>query len=88
MPLLHDRRWARDMALDVTIRWSGFDSFGGQTVMQGGLRWQPSEEVTLRTNYGEVFRAPSLRELYEPPQWDNPGVALIRVEITRQPPSK
>jgi outer membrane cobalamin receptor len=72
VPLLHNRRWARDVALDVAIRWSDFDSFDGQTTMQGGLRWQPSEELTLRTNYGEVFRAPSLHELYEQPQWDNP----------------
>ena len=37
------------------------------TTWQAGLRWQLAEELTLRANYGEVLRAPSLAELYEPP---------------------
>ena len=60
MPLLHDRPWARDMALNIGLRWSDFSSFDSHTTWQAGLRWQPAEELTLRANYGEVFRAPSL----------------------------
>ena len=65
VPLLHDRPWARDMALNIGLRWSDFSSFDQHTTWQAGLRWQPAEELTLRANYGEVFRAPSLAELYE-----------------------
>ena len=67
MPLLHDRPWARDMALNVGVRWSDFSSFDQHTTWEAGLRWQPAEELTLRANYSEVFRAPSLAELYEAP---------------------
>ena len=67
VPLLHDRRWARDMALNIGLRWSDFSSFDQHTTWQAGLRWQPAEELTLRANYSEVFRAPSLAELYERP---------------------
>jgi iron complex outermembrane receptor protein len=67
LPLLHDRPWARDMALNFGLRWSDFDSFDSHTTWQAGLRWQPAGELTLRVNYAEVFRAPSLAELYEPP---------------------
>ena len=66
VPLLHDRPWARDMALNIGLRWSDFSSFDSHTTWQAGLRWQPAEELTLRASYGEVFRAPSLAELYEP----------------------
>ena len=66
VPLLHDRPWARDMALNIGLRWSDFSSFDSHTTWQAGLRWQPAEELTLRASYGEVFRAPSLTELYEP----------------------
>ena len=65
VPLLHDRPWARDMALNIGLRWSDFSSFDQHTSWQAGLRWQPIEELTLRANYAEVFRAPSIVELYE-----------------------
>jgi outer membrane receptor protein involved in Fe transport len=67
VPLLHDRPWARDMALDVGLRWSDFSSFDHHTTWQADLRWQPAEELALRASYSGVFRAPSLAELYEPP---------------------
>jgi outer membrane receptor protein involved in Fe transport len=67
VPLLHDRRWARDMAMNIGLRWSDDSSFEGHTTWQAGLRWQPADELTLRTSYGEVYRAPSLVELYEQP---------------------
>ena len=66
VPLLHDRPWARDMALDIGLRWSDSDSFERQTIWQAGLRWQPAEELLLRASYNEVFRAPSIAELYQP----------------------
>ena len=53
------------MALNVGLRWSDYSSFDQNTSWQAGLRWQPAEELTLRANYAEVFRAPSLVELYE-----------------------
>jgi len=65
VPLWHDRAGARDVALDVGVRWSDFSSFGHNTAWQAGLHWQPLEEVTLRANYATVFHAPSLLDLFE-----------------------
>ena len=64
MPLLHDRPWARDIALNLAVRWSDYSSFDQNTSWQAGLRWQPAEELTLRANYAEVFRVPTILELY------------------------
>ena len=64
VPLRHDRPWSRDFALHVAVRWSDYSSFDQNTSWQTGLRWQPTEELTLRTNYAEVFRVPTTVELY------------------------
>ena len=61
LPLLHDRPWARDMALNIGLRWSDFSSFDAEHVLAGGSALAAAEELTLRANYAEVFRAPSLR---------------------------
>jgi len=66
VPLLHDRPWARDMALNLGLRWSDFSPFDSHTTWQAGLRWQPAEELTLRASYAEVFRPPTIAELYSP----------------------
>ena len=52
--------------LNLGARWSDFDTFGHHTTWDAGLRWQLSQEVTLRANYATVFRAPDLQELYRP----------------------
>jgi outer membrane receptor protein involved in Fe transport len=64
LPLLHDRPLARDIALNIGLRWSDFSSFDENKSWQAGLRWQLAEQLTLRANYAEVFRAPSIVELY------------------------
>ncbi|HEV8332681.1 MAG TPA: TonB-dependent receptor [Steroidobacteraceae bacterium] len=65
LPILHDRAWAHELAVNLGARWSKFSSFDENTALQAGLRWQPMAEITLRANYSEVFRAPSLFELYQ-----------------------
>ena len=62
VPLLHEQKAARELALTVGSRWSGLN-----TSWQSGLNWQPATEVTLRANYGTVFRVPSVSERYESP---------------------
>jgi outer membrane receptor protein involved in Fe transport len=66
IPLLHDRRWARDMTANVGVRWSDYSTFDQNVSWQAGLRWQAATELTLRANYADVFRPPSLAELYSP----------------------
>ena len=67
MPLLHERPLARELGLNLGVRWSDFSSFDQNTSWQAGLHWQPVEEITVRASYAEVFRSPSLFELYESP---------------------
>ena len=39
--------------------------FDQNSSWQANLRWQPAEELTPRANYAEVFRVPTIVELYD-----------------------
>ena len=60
VPLLEDRRWAREMDVNLGLRWSDYSSFDNHLSWQVGMRWQPVKEWTLRANYADVFQAPDL----------------------------
>lgn len=67
VPLLAKLPWARSLDFSVATRHSEYSEFGGTTNTKYGLRWQPVHEVTVRANYAEGFRAPSIGELYASP---------------------
>src|SRR5690606_22562249 len=48
----------------VASRYSDYSNFGGTTNNKFGLRWQVSDDFTLRSTWAEGFRAPSIGELY------------------------
>lgn len=50
----------------VALRWDDYSDFGSTTNWKGNLRWQPTQQVMLRGSYGTGFRAPTLRDLYDP----------------------
>jgi outer membrane receptor protein involved in Fe transport len=66
LPILNDRPWARDVTINLGARWSDFSYFGQNSSWQAGLQWRVAEEVMLRANYAEVFRTPTLDELFAP----------------------
>lgn len=51
---------------EITLggRYSDFSNFGDTTTFTGGLRWQPIDTLLLRGTYSEVFRAPTISELF------------------------
>ena len=54
----------RELALSLAARYDDYSDFGGTTNPKVGVRWRPSDGLTLKANYGTSFRAPSLRELH------------------------
>jgi outer membrane receptor protein involved in Fe transport len=66
IPLLADRPWAKEVTLNVGLRWSDFSTSDQATTSQAGLRWRMTEELALRANYAEIFRAPAIAEIYDP----------------------
>lgn len=52
--------------LDVTgaFRYSDYNTFGGETTYKAGLRWRPLEDLMLRGNLAQGFRAPGIGEAF------------------------
>jgi iron complex outermembrane receptor protein len=59
---------ARRLTLTAAGRWDHYSDFGNTVNPQLGLAWQTSPQLLVRASYGTSFRAPSLYELFEPPQ--------------------
>ncbi|WP_297803075.1 TonB-dependent receptor, partial [Arenimonas sp. GDDSR-1] len=45
-------------------RWSDYSTFGSTINSKLGLEWRPSEQLLFRGTYAEVFRAPTITDLY------------------------
>lgn len=63
-PLLADGPFAKKLDFTLGTRYSRYSNFNGTTNSQLGLRWQPADEVLLRANLAQGFRAPSVDDLY------------------------
>lgn len=64
-PLLADKPFARKLDLSLGSRFSHYSNFGNTTNSQIGIRWQPTNDLLVRANYAEGFRAPSVNELFQ-----------------------
>jgi outer membrane receptor protein involved in Fe transport len=50
--------------MDLAIRYSDYDLFGGDTNYKIGLNWQASNAIKLRGTYTTAFRIPNVPELF------------------------
>jgi iron complex outermembrane receptor protein len=64
-PLLADKQFAQKLDFVVGTRYSRYTNFGATTNSQFGLRWKPIDDLLVRTNYAEGFRAPAITELFQ-----------------------
>ncbi|MCF1428540.1 MAG: TonB-dependent receptor [Shewanella sp.] len=66
VPLLADLPAVDLLELNLGLRYDDFSSFGGNSTYQAGLKWRPYNDLLVRATFGEVFRAPTVSELYSP----------------------
>ena len=64
VPLLRDLPFAQELTVNVAGRYSDYDTFGDTTNLKGGFTWKPIEQLLVRGNYGEGFRAPVVGDLF------------------------
>lgn len=64
IPLLSDLPFAKSLTLDLASRYSDYDVFGSTTNSKIGLEWRPSDQLLVRANWGEGFRAPTINDLF------------------------
>lgn len=65
IPLLADVPGARLLDLSVATRYSDYSNFGDTTNSKFGFRWKPVDDLMIRGNWTEGFRAPSILELFQ-----------------------
>ncbi len=72
IPLLKDAPFAQALNLTIGTRYSKFSNVGNTTNSKIAIEWRPIEDLMLRGTVSEVFRAPSLTELYQGYKGDAP----------------
>ncbi len=64
LPLLKDKPFAKDVTLNVSARYTNYDSYGSDNTYRGALIYQVTPAIGLRSSYGTSFRAPDLYEQF------------------------
>ena len=67
IPILKDVPGAKSLNLDLGVRYSDYSLFGKNTKGQAKLEWKPVSDLLLRGTFAQVFRAPTLIDLYAAP---------------------
>jgi len=64
VPVLKDLPLARELSFNVAGRYSKYDTFGSTTNGKFSLTWKPIDDLLVRANYAQGFRAPTISDLY------------------------
>jgi iron complex outermembrane recepter protein len=64
IPLLQDAPLAERLTMNLSGRYTDYDSYGEDSVYKAALLWQIVPAVKFSTTYGTNYRAPALYELF------------------------
>ncbi len=64
IPVLADLPFAKLLDFSVATRYSDYSNFGNTVNSKFGFRWKPIDDLMVRGNWSEGFRAPSIAELF------------------------
>ncbi|UXI69940.1 TonB-dependent receptor plug domain-containing protein [Tahibacter amnicola] len=64
VPVLRDVTFAKSLEFSVATRHSDYSNFGTTNNPKFGFTWRPIDDLLVRGNYAEGFRAPSINELF------------------------
>ncbi len=63
IPLLTDRRGARNLSLSAAARYDDYSDFGSTTNPKYGVLWEAIEGLAFRASYGRSYRAPVFTDM-------------------------
>jgi outer membrane receptor protein involved in Fe transport len=72
LPLLKDVPFAQALNLTIGTRYSDYSNFGSNTSSKVQVEWRPSDELLLRGTVAEVFRAPTISDIFSGPGGNAP----------------
>ncbi|WAC60762.1 TonB-dependent receptor plug domain-containing protein [Brevundimonas sp. SL130] len=64
LPLVRDVFLVKSLDVDVSSRFSHYDSYGSSTTYKAGVNWAVTDTLRLRGSQGTSFRAPGLYERF------------------------
>ena len=64
IPVLADLPFAKLLDFSLASRYSDYSNFGNTVNSKFGFRWKPIDDLMVRGNWSEGFRAPSIAELF------------------------
>ena len=64
VPLLKDLPFAKSLELSAATRRSDYSNFGDTLNSKFGFKWKPIDDLMVRGNWAEGFRAPSISNLF------------------------
>jgi iron complex outermembrane receptor protein len=64
VPVLADVPFAKLLDFSLATRYSDYSNFGDTLNSKFGFRWKPIDDLMIRGNWTEGFRAPSIGELF------------------------
>jgi iron complex outermembrane receptor protein len=74
LPLLSDVAFAQQLEVSIASRYSDYSNFGDTTNSKVGIKWKPIDDLLIRANWSEGFRAPSILELFRGVADSFPGI--------------
>ena len=75
VPILKDIPFVHALNLTVGDRYSKYNNFGSTNNTKVALEWRPIEDLLLRGTVSEVFRAPTVLNIFGPPVNDAPKLS-------------
>lgn len=67
VPVLSNLPLVHKLDINAATRYSDYSTFGSTIKSKYGVRWQPFADLTLRGNFAQGFRAPSVGEAFGSP---------------------
>jgi len=66
LPILSDVAFADRLSVTLGSRYSDYSAFGETTNSKIGLEWKPFKDLLIRGTFAEVFRSPTIGDLFSP----------------------
>ena len=90
IPILKDLPGAQALNLTAGVRYSDYSKFDDSTDTTFKLEWRPIGDLLVRGSYAEVFRVPTIYDLYQAPassasQFNDPCVGLTAADVAGNP---
>ncbi|MBL8201692.1 MAG: TonB-dependent receptor [Chromatiales bacterium] len=90
LPIVKDAPFARSLNVTLGIRYSDYSTFGDTTNGSFKVEWKPVDSLLVRASYADIFRAPTIYDLYQAPTasaetFTDPCVGLTSAQLAGNP---